>query len=148
MEALLGNKREREVNNEDDAEKENQKKEKLEDDIKPLKTMLKVYKTILQLKEEAIKEYNNLTETQKNDNLFLLKVNEKFDILEEVNYNILINDINKISINIKVNNKVNKEYPNNDVNNNNSNVILINDFIQDYKKYRYTISTNKSIELL
>ena len=148
MEALLGNKREREVNNEDDAEKENQKKEKLEDDIKPLKTMLKVYKTILQLKEEAIKEYNNLTETQKNDNLFLLKVNEKFDILEEVNYNILINDINKISINIKVNNKVNKEYPNNDVNNNNSNVILINDFIQDYKKYRYTISTNKRIELL
>ena len=106
MEALLGNKREREreLNNEDEPEKENPKREKIEDDINNLKTTLKVYKTILQLKEEAIKDYNELTETQKNDNSYLLKINEKFDILEEVNYNILINDFNKISNNKNVNN--------------------------------------------
>ena len=137
MEALLGNKREREreLNNEDEPEKENPKREKIEDDINNLKTTLKVYKTILQLKEEAIKDYNELTETQKNDNSYLLKINEKFDILEEVNYNILINDFNKIS------NKKN-------ANNNNSNDTHIDDFIQDYKKYRYTVSKNKRIELL
>lgn len=79
-------------------------------------------------------------------------MNEKFDILEEVNYNILINDFNKISNNIKndniFKNDKNEGNLNNNIKNNDSNDTLINDFIQDYKKYRYTISTIKRIELL
>lgn len=76
-----------------------------------------------QIKEEAIKEYNDLDEAQKQDNSVLLKINEKFDIIENINYNILNNDLIQISKSI-------------------------NNFIEDYNKYRYTLPTDKRINLL
>ena len=121
--SLLGNKRERESNTDNEKEKESEKRIKRDEDSNIQAGLLRIYKTIQQIKEEAVKEYNGLDEVQKQDNSILIKINEKFDILESINYNILINDLSQI----------NKS---------------INNFIDDYKKYRYTLSTNKRIEVL
>jgi len=153
MEDFIGKKIERVINKDsNEKEEESQKRKKLVDDSNFLTTSIKIYKTIQQIKEEAIEEYNSLNETQKKDNSLLLKINEKFDILEDINYNILINDLNKISKNIKDNTQINDKNKVEEIktinNNNNPNKILNNTFIEDYKKYRYTIQTNKRIELL
>ena len=145
MENILGNKRERQENNNE--EQEIVKKPKLEDDFNNIKAALKEYKTIQQIKNEAIQDYNNLTESQRKNNSFLIKINAKFDILENINFEILVNDLIQIEENIKKGQQ-NSEKSKNDKNNNNQEEIYINNFIENYKKYRFTIQTKKRIELL
>ena len=93
---ILGNKRDREPNKDYEKEEESQKRIKDDENSKMLTKSLKIYKTMQQIKEETIKEYNDLDEMQKQDNSILIKINYKFNILENINYNILINDLNQI----------------------------------------------------
>ena len=155
MEKILGYKRGREEENKSNTiekEEENQKIKKISANSSILSKSLKKYKTIQQIKDEAIKEYNSLNEEEKKDNSILIKINEKFDILEEVNYNILTNDLNEIQRNKNnIQNESNEKnkYNENIVDNkNNDNESPNNNFIEDYKKYRYTIVTNRRIDLL
>ena len=143
MEDLLGNKRERETNNND--EEEIHKKQKLDDNSNIIINLLKIYKTIQQIKEDAIQEYNNLTETQRKNNSLLLKINQKFDILEDIHIDILINNLSQISENMK---DIQQKNDKKKEDNNKDEIFNNNNFIEDYKIYRYTIQTNKRIELL
>ena len=157
MENILGYKRGREEENksntiEKEEENQNKKIKKISANSSIISKSLKIYKTIQQIKDEAIKEYNSLNEEEKKDNSILIKINEKFDILEEVNYNILTNDLNEIQRNKNnIQNESNEKdkYNENIVDNkNNDNESNNNNFIEDYKKYRYTIVTNRRIDLL
>ena len=139
MKTLTGLKRVRENNNEKGEDDKSNKRIKNTDNLNIIETSPKKYKTIQEIKLEAIDEYKNLNEIQKKNNTLLLKINDKFDILEDINYNILINDLNEISENA---NKANSYKIIND------NETQTNNFLEDYKKYRYTLETKKRIELL
>ena len=89
----------------------------------------KINKSIEKIKEETISEYNNLTLIEKNDNNKLLPLVKKFDILEELNFNILKNDLNYVK-------------------NKNDNNYSLDSFIEHYKNFRHTLSTEKRIDLL
>ena len=99
MKTLTGLKRVREKNNEKGEDDKSNKRIKNTDNLNIIETSPKKYKTIQEIKLEAIDEYKNLNEIQKKNNTLLLKINDKFDILEDINYNILINDLNEISEN-------------------------------------------------
>ena len=139
MKTLTGFKRVRENNNEKGEDDKSNKRIKNTDNLNIIETSPKKYKTIQEIKLEAIDEYKNLNEIQKKNNTLLLKINDKFDILEDINYNILINDLNEISENA---NKANSYKIISD------NETQTNNFLEDYKKYRYTLETKKRIELL
>ena len=90
----------------------------------------KINKSIGKIREETIKDYNNLTVIEKADNKKLLNLQKKFDILEELNFNILKNDLNYI------------------INNNDNDADIDYSFNAHYKNFRYLLSTEKRIELL
>ena len=92
----------------------------------------KINKSIGKIREETIKDYNNLTVIEKADNKKLLNLQKKFDILEELNFNILKNDLNYI---IKNNDNVNDDD-------------IDYSFKEHYKTFKHTLSTEKRIELL
>lgn len=93
----------------------------------------KRFKTIQKIKEETIQEYNNLSSEEKKNNEKLLKLIEKFDIIDIINYNLLNNDLNNIK-------ELSKEK------NSQKSVKCPKDiFIEDYKQYRYTLLTNQRI---
>ena len=56
----------------------------------------KTFKTIQIIKDEIIEEYNKLNHDEKLNNKILLKLIEKFDIIDTINYNLLSNDLNDI----------------------------------------------------
>ena len=89
----------------------------------------KINRSIAKIKEETIKDYNSLTAIEKGDNNKLLTLVKKFDILETLNLNILQNDLNYLK-------------------NNNDNDCNLHSFIEHYNIFRYTLSTEKRIDIL
>ena len=96
----------------------------------------KTFKTIQVIKDETIEEYNKLNHDEKLNNEILLKLIEKFDIIDTINYNLLSNDLNDIK---KL--KTEKGFQKSGISPNDK-------FIEDYKNYRYTLLTNQRIEIL
>ena len=127
-------KRKREPNNDNGSNTENYiitKKIKINETIDSVKT----YKPIFEIKTKIINQYLALSEEEKNDNNILLKLVSYFDINEDINTNILLNDINAINLS-------EKNSPNNNIEE------KINVFIEHYQKFRYTISTPERKRIL
>ena len=94
----------------------------------------KKYKTINEIKKETYTKYLNLSEEEKNNNNILLKLIEEFDINEHINLKVLSNNLNAIKQSIEV--KIN------DISE------MTNIFIKNYKRFRYTISTEERTKIL
>ena len=111
----------------------NNKKLKKDENIKS--KIKKKYKTINEIKDEINDKFQNLSEEEKNDNNILLKLIGDFDINQNINLKVLSNNLNALKHGIE------KLKPN-DISE------MANIFINNYKKYRYTISTEERQKIL
>jgi hypothetical protein len=107
------------IKNNDDITEQKKETPSLEKEISLEPT--KIMKTIEKIKNETIEKFNELSPEEKKDNVKLKELASDFDIIEIINMKILENDINQ----------------------NNT-----KEFIEDYKKLRYTIETKNRITLL
>ena len=88
-----------------------------------LENVKKAFKTIDEIKKETNDKYQNLTIQEKNNNDILFKLIENYDINDNINLNILDNNLKAIK------DSVDKLKTNTEI------------FINNYNKFRYTIST-------
>ena len=95
-----------------------------------LENVKKIFKTLDEIKNETNDNYQNLTVQEKNNNDILFKLIGNFDINDIINLNILDNNLKTIK------DSVDKLKTNTEI------------FINNYKKFRYTISTEDRKKLL
>ena len=95
-----------------------------------LENVKKTFKTMDEIKKETNDKYQNLTVQEKNNNDILFKLIENYDIDDNINLNILDNNLKAIK------DSVDKLKTNTEI------------FINNYNKFRYTISTEDRKKLL
>ena len=95
-----------------------------------LENVIKTFKTMDEIKKETNDKYQNLTVQEKNNNDILFKLIENYDIDDNINLNILDNNLKAIK------DSVDKLKTNTEI------------FINNYNKFRYTISTEDRKKLL
>jgi len=134
---MIVGKHKREVDDDREYEIESQtnnnKKLKNNEDIKSqIKTK---YKTINEIRDETYDKYLNLSKEEKSGNNILLELIGDFDINEDIHLKVLSNNLNSLRYHIE---------------NLKTNYIseLSNLFIKNYKKFRYTISTEERQKII
>ena len=121
-------KREKDYNIEYEIESQTINNKKLKKDENVKSKIKKKYKTINEIRDETYDKYLNLSEKEKSDNNILLKLIGDFDINEHINLKVLSNNLNDLRHHIE-------KLKANNISE------MLNLFIKNYKKFRYTIST-------